>query len=117
MSTAEPDIEHFKAKLIAARETILSLKETREASAATVVLDQSSVGRLSRMDALQQQAMAQNSSQRTEEELRRIEAALRRCEDGSYGYCVKCDERIDPRRLELYPTTPLCIGCAEKSDR
>ncbi|MEJ2631269.1 MAG: TraR/DksA family transcriptional regulator [Acidihalobacter sp.] len=117
MSTDEPDIEHFKAKMIAAREAILSLKETRDASTATVILDQSSVGRLSRMDALQQQAMAQNSRQRTEDELRRIEVALRRCEDGSYGYCVKCDELIDPRRLELYPTAPLCIACAEKSDR
>ena len=117
MSAAEPDIEYFKAKLIAARETILSLTETREASTATVVLDQSSVGRLSRMDALQQQAMAQNARQRTEEELRRIEAALRRCEDGSYGYCARCDELIDPRRLELYPAAGLCIACAEKSDR
>ena len=117
MSTEDPDIEHFKAKLIAAREAILSLSETRNASTATVTLDQSSVGRLSRMDALQQQAMAQNSRQRTEDELRRIEAALRRCDDGNYGYCVKCDEPIDPRRLELYPTATLCIGCAEKSDR
>ena len=116
MSTDEPDIEHFRAKLIATREAILGLSETRNASTATVMLDQSSFGRLSRMDALQQQAMAQNSRQRTEDELRRIEAALRRCEDGSYGYCIRCDERIDPRRLELYPTAGLCIACAEKSD-
>ena len=66
------DIEHFRNKLLAAREAILDVADTRNASAATVMLDQSSVGRLSRMDALQQQAMAQNNRQRAELELRRI---------------------------------------------
>lgn len=103
------DIDHFRTKLIAAREALLGLADTRKASTATVVLDQSSVGRLSRMDALQQQAMALNSRQRAERELRRIEAALRRCDDGSYGYCISCDEPIDPRRLELDPAVPLLV--------
>ncbi len=108
-----PDIEHFRAKLVQLREELLSVSETRDASTATVVLDQSSVGRLSRMDALQQQAMAQSTRQRTELALRRIEAALRRCDEGSYGDCMECDEPIDPRRLELDPAAPLCIACAE----
>lgn len=55
------DIEHFRNKLLAARQAILNVADARNASAATVMLDQSSVGRLSRMDALQQQAMAQNN--------------------------------------------------------
>lgn len=111
------DIDHFRSKLCAARAAILALAETRDASTATVELDQSSVGRLSRMDAMQQQAMAQNTRQRAELELRRIEAALRRCDDGSYGYCADCDEAIDPRRLELDPAATLCITCAEKRDQ
>ncbi len=114
--TETPDIEHFRAKLLKAREEIVGLSETRDASTATVVLDQSSVGRLSRMDALQQQAMAQSTRQRAELALRRIEAALRRCDDGSYGYCPECDEPINPRRLELDPAAPLCIACAEARD-
>lgn len=112
-----PDIAHFKNKLLAAREAILNLEETRSTSTATVMLDQSSVGRLSRMDALQQQAMAQSTRQRVELELRRIEATLRRCDDGSYGYCLECDEPIDPRRLELDPAATLCIACAETRGR
>ena len=112
----EPDIRRFKAKLLQAREEILSMQGTRDASAATVVLDQSSVGRLSRMDALQQQALAKSSRQRAEQSLRRIEAALRRCDDGSYGYCVDCDEPIDPRRLEFDPANALCLTCAEARD-
>ncbi len=108
-----PDINHFRAKLLAARDVNLGLVEARNASAATVVLDQTSVGRLSRMDAMQQQAMAQNTRQRAELSLRLIEAALRRCDDRSYGYCLECDEIINVRRLEFDPAAPLCISCAE----
>lgn len=109
-----PDIDHFKNKLLATREAILGVADARNASTATVVLDQTSVGRLSRMDALQQQAMAQSTRKRAELSLQRIEAALRRCENGSYGVCLDCDEPIDPRRLELDPAATLCIACAEQ---
>ena len=104
---------NFRHKLLAAREAILDVADGRNASTATVMLDQSSVGRLSRMDALQQQAMAQNNRQRAERELQRIEAALVRCSDGSYGHCVRCEEPIDPRRLEFDPAAPLCLACTE----
>jgi DnaK suppressor protein len=111
------DSKYFTGKLLAARDAILAGAQSRNAASATVVLDQSSVGRLSRMDALQQQAMAQNSRQRAEQELRRIEAALACCDNGSYGYCASCEEPIDPRRLEFDPAAPLCIGCAEAQTR
>jgi DnaK suppressor protein len=107
------DTAYFKTLLLQKREEIHSLDETRNASTATVTLDQSSVGRLSRMDAMQQQAMAQSSRQRAELALRRIEAALRRCDDGSYGYCLDCEEPIDQRRLVFDPATTLCIACAQ----
>lgn len=110
------DIAHFRTRLEAERETILGLSAIRNASSATVELDQSSVGRLSRMDAMQQQAMAQNIRQRSEQALRLIDAALSRCGSGDYGYCLACNEAIDPRRLELAPATPLCIRCAAKRD-
>ena len=74
------------------------------------------VYRLSRMDALQQQAMAQNAQRRAAQSLGRIEAALRRCDDGSYGFCIDCDEAIDPRRLNLDPAATRCIRCAEAHD-
>lgn len=115
--TDERDISHFRALLLQAREQLLALQEARDAAAATVELDQSSVGRLSRMDALQQQAMGQSSRQRAQLALARIEAALRRCDEGNYGYCLDCDEPIDPRRLALDPANPLCLRCAEVRDR
>jgi len=110
------DIERFRERLLQIRAEILDLKGARDDSAATVHLDQSSVGRLSRMDALQQQAMAQNAQRRAAQSLGRIEAALRRCDDGSYGFCTDCDEPIDPRRLNLDPAASRCIRCAEAHD-
>jgi DnaK suppressor protein len=111
-----PDVDHFRARLLSARAEILSLREARDASASTVVLDQTSVGRLSRMDAMQQQAMAKGARERAELALRRIEAALGRCEEGTYGDCLACGEPIDPRRLELDPAATLCIACAQARD-
>jgi len=115
-SDERPDIARFRARLLELRTEILDLQGARDNSAATVHLDQSSVGRLSRMDALQQQAMAQNAQRRAAQSLGRIEAALRRCDDGSYGFCIDCDEPIDPRRLNLDPTATRCIRCAAAHD-
>lgn len=77
-----------------------------------VELDQSRVGRLSRMDALQDQAMALETERRRANELRRIDAALERIADGEYGYCLTCGEEIGTKRLELDPATPTCVDCA-----
>ena len=103
----------------AIRETLLALKEELEAfsqmtgdARAPVELDQQSVGRLSRMDALQGQAMAQASERQRREQIVRIEAALGRLEAGEYGYCVDCGEDIAPRRLEVDPSAAFCIRCA-----
>lgn len=78
----------------------------------TVTLDQQSVGRLSRMDALQGQAMARATQARREAHRQRIKATFARMEDGEFGYCIECGEEIAPKRLELDPTVPTCISCA-----
>ncbi len=78
----------------------------------TVVLDQQSVGRLSRMDAMQRQAMAQATQQRRNTRKMRIKAALQRMEDGEYGFCQDCGEDIEKARLDLDPTVPNCVSCA-----
>ena len=79
----------------------------------TVKLDQSRVGRLSRMDALQAQAMANASARHREHELRRIAAALRRLDAGEYGDCDECGEAIARARLLVDPAASLCVTCAE----
>jgi DnaK suppressor protein len=96
------------------------LDELRTASASTaesrkpVELDQSSVGRLSRIDSMQMQEMALASERRRETELLRIEAAIRRIDNEDYGFCIVCDEPIAPRRLEADPAVPTCVRCASK---
>ena len=79
---------------------------------AVVTLDQQSVGRLSRMDALQRQAMAQATGRRREVQRQRIMAALARIDEGEYGYCVDCGEEIAAGRLEFDPAIPNCVSCA-----
>ena len=77
-----------------------------------VALDQQSVGRLSRMDSLQVQAMDQAQELQRRKTMLRIKTALTRIENNDFGYCVTCDEPIAEKRLEFDPSTPLCIGCA-----
>ena len=79
----------------------------------TVVLDQQSVGRLSRIDALQGQEMALAQARRREASLNRIAITLARLDSDDYGYCVECGDEIAVRRLELDPTVQTCIDCAE----
>ncbi len=106
----------WRDKLLALRAELESVAEAGDESAAVVELDQSKVGRLSRMDAMQAQAMAKASGQRREATLVRITAALKRISDGSFGICEHCDEAINPKRLEFDPTATLCIDCASAAE-
>lgn len=78
-----------------------------------VELDQQLVGRLSRMDAMQVQAMAAAQSRRRAAERRRLRAALDRIAAGEYGWCADCGEEIGERRLGIDPATALCVDCAD----
>ena len=80
----------------------------------TVELDQSCVGRLSRMDAMQSQAMNQAAQRRRTLEIKRLEIALQRIDAGNYGHCESCDELISEGRLLLDPAADYCVQCAEK---
>jgi DnaK suppressor protein len=109
------DLAAIEQRLRARRDELLRLTAAHEDESDPVEVDQSSVGRLTRMDALQSQAMAAEVERRRELEVARIESALERIEQGEYGYCVSCGEPIAPRRLELDPATPFCLSCAERS--
>lgn len=105
-------ITNAKDLLLTRKSELEAIIQISEEDQAPVELDQSRVGRLSRMDALQGQAMAVATLIRRKNELSRITAALNRVENGDYGYCVNCDEEIREERLLLDPSTPLCIDCA-----
>jgi DnaK suppressor protein len=106
----------YKQQLLNLQDELQQVDESSREAASTVELDQTRVGRLSRMDALQGQAMSKATRQRRETELRRIAVALKRIESGDYGYCLECDEEIAPARLDIEPAAPLCINCASKRD-
>lgn len=115
---SEPlDLAHFRARLEARRDELKALQAMSADSRGTVELDQTSVGRVSRIDAIQQQEMALASERQRTGELARIEAALQRIADGGYGDCLECGEPIALKRLEFDPAIPTCIDCASHRAR
>ncbi len=88
-----------------------------EDASKVVTLDQTSVGRLSRMDAMQQQSMALSTRGKISSRLQQVEAALRMMDTGEYGYCRDCDEPIAVPRLLAQPEAALCIRCQDTADR
>ena len=112
MAHKTPPAVDYRAVLLSRRDDLERLSRISAAQRDTVELDQSRVGRLSRMDALQAQAMSKATQSRRAQELKRIEAALRRLDEGEFGYCLVCGGDIPPARLANDPTTPVCIDCA-----
>lgn len=108
------DLAKFRGKLLARREELLAEDRNSAEDRAPVTLDQDSVGRLSRIDAMQVQAMALAQARRRQSERSAIDAALRRIDQDEFGYCVKCGEGIAPARLEHNPAAATCIACAKE---
>lgn len=106
------DVEKARERLLELKREIEAQSELGSEDRATVALDQQSVGRLSRMDAMQRQAMAQAQERARTSQLQRIDVALRRIGSGDYGTCDECGEEIAPRRLEIDPATTVCVRCA-----
>jgi len=125
----------FRQQLISLRQELQTSEEISEEARQPVALDQSMVGRLSRIDAMQGVQMAQEASRRRQQQLVRIVGALARIDsdlstdlsadlsaeisagnrtNNEYGYCSLCDEDISIGRLNIDPTYVLCIGCADK---
>jgi DnaK suppressor protein len=107
------DIEKVRKQLEARKAELTASIENATESAAPVELDQQVQGRLSRMDAIQGQAMAQATIERRRIEIAQINAAFKRMEESEFGYCVECGDEIAPKRLELNPAIARCVECAD----
>ena len=107
-------IIQFRKQLIALKNQLIVDLATRTNDLKPVILDQTTVGRVSRGDAMQMQQIALESSRRRERRLISVEQALKRLKEQIYGICVDCDEDINIRRLEIDPTVIRCIQCAEE---
>ncbi len=109
----QDQLDAFRQALIHLRGDIEQLKNTSREATGTVALDQSKVGRLSRMDALQAQQMAQEMARRRQLQLQKIDSALRRMDTGDYGYCLICGDEIVVARLNFDPASTRCIECMD----
>lgn len=108
----ETEIRHYREVLEAALDALDAEDALGAEGQNVVTLDQQSVGRLSRMDALQGQALAKATAARRSAARARTRAAIARMEEGEFGYCTECGEEIAANRLALDPALPTCISCA-----
>jgi DnaK suppressor protein len=103
-------IDARRLALVQLRKDLSGVVESTAEGARPVDLDEP-IGRISRVDAIQQQKMVAANRQAAQQRRRQVEAALSRMDDGEYGECLGCGEEIDPRRLVAHPEASLCIEC------
>ena len=117
----EPD-EITEAQRAELREDLLQLKDqlldALDAQGRSEIVDLDlPIGRLSRVDALQQQAMASAERRRAKQRLRAVDAALEFHQEGDYGFCKACGETLSYARLKARPESPLCVPCLQERGR
>ncbi|MGN7611462.1 TraR/DksA family transcriptional regulator [Magnetococcales bacterium HHB-1] len=111
------DLNQIKKALFKRLEELQQISAASQESRAAVELDQTRVGRLSRMDALQMQAMSEENERQRQQEIQRIHVAIKRIESDDYGYCISCDEPIAEKRLQLDFSILTCIHCAKSKEQ
>jgi len=112
----ETQTKELQADLLALGKTLAEQFELSAEAARPVDLDQP-IGRVSRVDALQQQAMAQASRRNLKVRVAQVKTALGAMREGDYGTCRKCEEPIGYRRLKSRPETPFCVDCQGSRER
>ena len=109
----EPKFTKYKKLIELQLEELTAGNALGQSAQKTVELDQQSVGRLSRMDALQSQAMAQAQQRRRDVFKGSLQAALQRLKEEEFGYCLECGDEIEEARLLANPAVVKCMGCLE----
>ena len=107
----EPKFSKYKKLIELQLEELTADNALGQSAQKTVELDQQSVGRLSRMDALQSQAMAQAQQRRRDVHKQALQAALRRLSDDEFGYCMECGDEIEEERLLVNAAVLTCVSC------
>ena len=109
-------LDRLRQLLVQRRDSLKSLLAQFESAAEPVTLDQQSFGRVSRIDAIQQQQMVVANKAHAAQELLRTESALQKINDGTYGVCARCGEPIALARLEVQAAADLCLVCQSTSE-
>ena len=104
-------LSHFRDRLLALEKEIQATLEVSKEASGVVELD-TAIGRLSRMDAMQNQQMAMELRRRKKNQLLQITNALKRIDQEIYGQCGLCRQPISEDRLEAFPEIVTCVNCA-----
>ncbi|AOE50634.1 TraR/DksA family transcriptional regulator [Kangiella sediminilitoris] len=104
-------LRHYTEKLHQLETELMDYLGLTSEAGQAVELDQARQGRVSRGDAMQQQAMVNASHVRDQKHLLAVRNALKRVASGDYGFCLECGETIAPERLDIAPDTELCLDC------
>jgi DnaK suppressor protein len=112
----DDQLEGFRRRLLAMSAQVEALLTQTEADTRPVDLELP-IGRLTRIDAIQMQAMAQQNRRQVEARGQQVAAALNAFGAGTYGLCRHCKGPISLRRLEVLPETPFCLDCQESFEQ
>jgi DnaK suppressor protein len=112
---APEELERLRQDLVALARELQAQLDTSDAAARPVDLDDP-IGRISRIDAIQQQSMAQANRRGAQRRLQQVRAALERIEEDEYGPCAQCGDPVGFARLQVRPETPFCVGCQSRRE-
>lgn len=107
------DIDKFRILLIETMDELIeSIKYLKEAS--KPIEPSCALGRLTRMEAIGEKGVNEAILAKSKARLIRLENAMNRIENGTYGICIKCGKEIPAGRLETVPEALICVDCAGK---
>ncbi len=109
-------LDRFHQRLLVGKVAIDGLLERSSADSRPVDLGLP-IGRLSRIDAIQMQGVAQLDRRRLESRRERVTVALAAVDEGAHGSCRACRQPIDLARLEAQPEVPFCLPCQESFEQ
>ena len=98
--------EIIDSQIHSTKEEIEELKELTK----PITLD-NSIGRLSRMDAINNKAINEKALRDKKRTLQKLERATERSEKGELGTCLRCGDEIPFGRLKIMPWTTRCVKC------
>ena len=104
-------LESYRKQLQELLDEIEGYLAKTEQSAEAVSPDKS-LGRLSRMEAMQDQQLILEARRRKKMQKVAVLSALQRIEHGQFGTCIFCGKSIDPARLEVAPESSTCVSCS-----
>jgi DnaK suppressor protein len=112
----ETQVAELRARLSDLRDELTALLESTREGTRPVALDEP-IGRLTRMDAIQQQSMSAANRRQADLRRRQVQQALDLAQRGEYGSCRRCEDPIGYARLAARPESPFCLACQDEIDR